>query len=175
MTPYADFRADFAAGLEHWDAVDWARLFRRARARYVVLVTKHHDGFCLWPSRVANPHRLGWTTERDLVGELAEAVGAGGAADHVAEAIRQTSRKLYSSRGRIIGRRLAREKPTSGLKSWRLALHARVGRRDRNDDSDGQDSDRDAPEGYEGHHLGHPLTAIAGPHHERRGEDAGIR
>ncbi len=78
MTPYADFRADFAAGLEHWDAVDWARLFRRARARYVVLVTKHHDGFCLWPSRVANPHRLGWTTKRDLVGELAEAVRAGG-------------------------------------------------------------------------------------------------
>ncbi len=76
--PYEDFRADFSAGLASWDPVDWARLFRRAGARYVVLVAKHHDGFCLWPSKVANPHRTGWATERDVVGELAEAVRAEG-------------------------------------------------------------------------------------------------
>jgi alpha-L-fucosidase len=76
--PYADFRADFTAGLEQWDPQDWAQLFRSAGARYVVLVTKHHDGFCLWPSRVGNPHRSGWTTERDVVGELATAVRAEG-------------------------------------------------------------------------------------------------
>ncbi len=72
--PYADFRELFLAGLEAWDPSGWARLFRRAGARYVVLVTKHHDGFCLWPSSVRNPHRENWTTERDVVGELAEAV-----------------------------------------------------------------------------------------------------
>jgi alpha-L-fucosidase len=72
--PYADFREPFLAGLEAWDPSGWARLFRRAGARYVVLVTKHHDGFCLWPSSVRNPHRENWTTERDVVGELAEAV-----------------------------------------------------------------------------------------------------
>jgi alpha-L-fucosidase len=76
--PYADFRGDFAAGLEAWDPADWARLFRRAGARYVVLVTKHHDGFCLWPSRVANPRREDWSSERDLVGELAAAVRSEG-------------------------------------------------------------------------------------------------
>jgi alpha-L-fucosidase len=41
-------------------------------------VTKHHDGFCLWPSDVPNPNRAGWTTRRDVVGDLAAAVRAEG-------------------------------------------------------------------------------------------------
>jgi len=76
--PYADFKKDFELGLEAWDPAEWARLFKRAGARYVVLVTKHHDGFCLWPSEIKNPHKEGWTTERDVVGELAAAVRAEG-------------------------------------------------------------------------------------------------
>jgi alpha-L-fucosidase len=76
--PYAEFRGPFAAGLERWRPDEWARLFRRAGAGYVVLVTKHHDGYCLWPSDVRNPMREGWTTGRDVVGELAAAVRAEG-------------------------------------------------------------------------------------------------
>jgi alpha-L-fucosidase len=76
--PYPDFRGDFIDGLSAWDPDEWARLFKRAGARYVVLVTKHHDGYCLWPSDVPNPHQDGWCSERDIVGELAESVrGAG--------------------------------------------------------------------------------------------------
>ncbi|MBK7321810.1 MAG: alpha-L-fucosidase [Candidatus Microthrix sp.] len=71
--PYADFAADFQAGLDTWDPQDWARRFRAAGARYLVLVAKHHDGFCLWPTAVPNPHRANWCTERDVVGELGEA------------------------------------------------------------------------------------------------------
>ena len=76
--PYADFAADFVAGTEQWDPTEWARRFAATGAGYVVLVTKHHDGWCLWPSEVANPHRAGWHSERDLVGELADAVRAAG-------------------------------------------------------------------------------------------------
>jgi alpha-L-fucosidase len=76
--PYEDFREPFARGLEQWDPAGWARLFRRAGARYVVLVTKHHDGYCLWPSRHRNPMQDSWCTERDVVGELASAVRAEG-------------------------------------------------------------------------------------------------
>ncbi|MGH6987588.1 MAG: alpha-L-fucosidase [Caulobacteraceae bacterium] len=72
--PYEDFRAPFLAGLEDWDPKAWARIFRRAGARYVVLVSKHHDGFCLWPSRIANPKQEDWTSRRDIVGEIADAV-----------------------------------------------------------------------------------------------------
>ncbi|CAN5714775.1 alpha-L-fucosidase [soil metagenome] len=76
--PYAKFVDDFVAGLSTWDPEDWARRFAATGARYVVLVTKHHDGWCLWPSQVPNPHRPGWFSERDLVGELADAVRAVG-------------------------------------------------------------------------------------------------
>ncbi len=72
--PYRDFQALWEAGLENWDPDAWAREFAAAGARYFVLVAKHHDGYCLWPSRVANPHRAGWFSKRDVVGELGEAV-----------------------------------------------------------------------------------------------------
>ncbi|MEJ0026781.1 MAG: alpha-L-fucosidase [Rhizomicrobium sp.] len=76
--PYENFRAAFLEGLEKWDPADWAGAFADAGARYVVLVTKHHDGFCLWPSSVANPHQKDWTSPRDIVGVLADAVRAKG-------------------------------------------------------------------------------------------------
>lgn len=76
--PYADFREPFVAALEQWDPDAWAARFAAAGARYVVLVSKHHDGFCLWPTAVPNPHRAGWHTERDVVGDLARAVRARG-------------------------------------------------------------------------------------------------
>ncbi len=76
--PYENFRAAFLDGLEQWDPAGWAAAFADAGAQYVVLVTKHHDGFCLWPSAVANPHQKDWTSPRDIVGELAAAVRARG-------------------------------------------------------------------------------------------------
>ena len=53
--PYEAFAADFEAGLEQWDPQAWAERFRGAGARYVVLVAKHHDGYCLWPTDVPEP------------------------------------------------------------------------------------------------------------------------
>jgi len=76
--PYSSFKQPFIDGLKNWDPAEWAEKFKRSGARYVVLVTKHHDGFCLWPSAVKNPHEENWFTERDIVGELAAAVRAAG-------------------------------------------------------------------------------------------------
>ena len=76
--PYAEFVADWEAGLEQWDPGEWAARFAATGARYVVLVTKHHDGYCLWPTDVPNPHRPGWHCRRDVVGELGDAVRAAG-------------------------------------------------------------------------------------------------
>lgn len=72
--PYENFREPFLKGLEQWQPDAWAAHFADAGAKYVVLVTKHHDGFCLWPSAVRNPHQKDWTSPRDIVGELAKAV-----------------------------------------------------------------------------------------------------
>ena len=71
--PYNEFARDWEAGLASWDADDWARRFAATGARYVVLVTKHHDGYCLWPTQVHNPHVADLYSTRDVVGELSEA------------------------------------------------------------------------------------------------------
>jgi alpha-L-fucosidase len=77
-TPYSDFAAQWEAGLEQWDPDDWAARFAATGAGHVVLVAKHADGYCLWPTEIENPNRPGWHSTRDVVGELAEAVrGAG--------------------------------------------------------------------------------------------------
>jgi alpha-L-fucosidase len=76
--PYEDFRPLFDEASQAFDAEAWADLFVAAGARYVVFVTKHHDGYCLWPTKVRNPHRPGWHSSRDFVGELAAAVRARG-------------------------------------------------------------------------------------------------
>jgi alpha-L-fucosidase len=76
--PYENFREPFLEGLAQWSPDDWARTFADAGAKYVVLVTKHHDGFCLWPSDIKNPYQKDWASPRDIVGELAAAVRAAG-------------------------------------------------------------------------------------------------
>jgi alpha-L-fucosidase len=76
--PYDAFAPQFKEAIRGWDPTIWADLFAAAGARYVVLVTKHHDGFLLWPSAHPNPFKEGWQSERDLVGELGEAVRARG-------------------------------------------------------------------------------------------------
>jgi len=72
--PYDDFVAQFLAGHAGWQPEPWADLFQQAGARYVVLVTKHHDGVLLWPSETPNPHKERWASDRDLVGEMAAQV-----------------------------------------------------------------------------------------------------
>lgn len=76
--PYRNFREPFIESLKQWDPDAWAEAIAGSGARYVVLVTKHHDGFCLWPSNVANRHEPNWRTERDVTGELAAAVRRAG-------------------------------------------------------------------------------------------------
>lgn len=49
---YYDLAKYFTAELFNPDA--WAQLFEKAGAKYVVLTSKHHDGFTLWPSKVAD-------------------------------------------------------------------------------------------------------------------------
>ncbi|HEY2812901.1 MAG TPA: alpha-L-fucosidase [Acidimicrobiales bacterium] len=72
--PYDEFVREFSSGHRGWNPNEWADLFARAGARYVVLVTKHHDGVLLWPSAHSNPHKRQWQSDRDIVGELATAV-----------------------------------------------------------------------------------------------------
>ena len=51
-----------------WDFDHLARLARLAGFQYAVLTTKHHNGFCLWPTKTTAFH-----TERNLVKEYTDA------------------------------------------------------------------------------------------------------
>jgi alpha-L-fucosidase len=50
----------------------WARLAREAGMKYMVLTTKHHDGFCLWDSQLTDYTAVKTTARRDLVREFAD-------------------------------------------------------------------------------------------------------
>lgn len=70
---YEDFRGLFKAEL--FNPQEWADLFKDAGAKYVVLVSKHHDGYAMWPSRYApNWNSVETGPKRDIVGELTKAV-----------------------------------------------------------------------------------------------------
>jgi len=71
---YYRFSEEFNEHLGEWDPGSWAELFSQAGARYVVYVTKHHDGFLLWPSRHPNPVEPDLCTTRNTVEELSGAV-----------------------------------------------------------------------------------------------------
>ncbi|PZF84822.1 alpha-L-fucosidase [Jiangella anatolica] len=75
--PYESFLD--AWGAERFDPSGWASLFAGVGARYVVLVTKHHDGICLWDAPGSGTYNaVARGPRRDLVADLAGAVrGAG--------------------------------------------------------------------------------------------------
>lgn len=69
---YRSFAEDFNP--TEYDPERWAELAREAGMRYIVITSKHHDGFALFPSEVTD-----WDVEdatpyeKDLIGPLAEA------------------------------------------------------------------------------------------------------
>ena len=67
--PYWKFMDLFKA--ENYNPDRWAEIFKRSGAKYVVLTSKHHDGFCLWPSKESKGYNsLNGAAGRDLLGDL---------------------------------------------------------------------------------------------------------
>ncbi len=73
-----DFQYQSFASMWKTDMFDpdhWADIFDRSGAKYVVLTSKHHEGFALWPSAESwNWNSVDIGPHRDLCGELIEAV-----------------------------------------------------------------------------------------------------
>lgn len=69
---YKDFIPMFKA--EKFNAKAWAELFRKAGARYVIPTAEHHDGFAMYDSQLTKWNAKKMGPQRDIIGELAEAV-----------------------------------------------------------------------------------------------------
>lgn len=56
-----------------FNADEWVTIAKAAGMRYIVLTTKHHDGFCLWDTKLTDYNIMNTPFKRDVVKELAEA------------------------------------------------------------------------------------------------------
>lgn len=75
--------AEYEALADGWNprrnaARAWARLARRAGMKYVVMTTKHHEGFLLWDSAQSDYNAARRGPKRDLVAEFVAACRAEG-------------------------------------------------------------------------------------------------
>jgi len=75
---YAKLKDRFKA--ENYDPNEWARLAKDAGMRYMVLTSRHHDGFSLWDSPASYGHfdAMHSAAKRDLVREYVDAVRKAG-------------------------------------------------------------------------------------------------
>ncbi|MFD2116506.1 alpha-L-fucosidase [Paenibacillus yanchengensis] len=69
---YKDFIPMFKA--ERFDPAQWAQLFQKSGAKYVVPVAEHHDGFQMYDSALSKWNSVQMGPNRDIVGELSEAI-----------------------------------------------------------------------------------------------------
>jgi alpha-L-fucosidase len=56
-----------------FDADTWVTIAKEAGMKYLVITSKHHDGFCLWPSKFTDYHIGNTPFGRDVLKELSDA------------------------------------------------------------------------------------------------------
>jgi len=69
---YAKLAGEFTA--EHFDAKAIAQLAKDSGAKYVVLTSRHHDGFCLFDDKGNDYTTVKTAAKRDLIAEYVKAV-----------------------------------------------------------------------------------------------------
>ncbi|MEO5715383.1 MAG: alpha-L-fucosidase [Luteolibacter sp.] len=65
---YKDFIPKFTC--EKFSGDEWATLFRKAGAKYVMPTAQHHDNFAMWDSKLTKIGAKDMGPKRDLIGEL---------------------------------------------------------------------------------------------------------
>lgn len=73
---YEVFADEFTA--ENYNPKEWARLAKKAGMKYAVLTAKHHDGFCLYDTKLTDFKSTNGPSKRDLVKEFLDAFRAEG-------------------------------------------------------------------------------------------------
>ena len=111
---YKNFKQHFADGddakgykdliplfrAEHFNATEWAKLFKESGAQYVVPVAEHHDGFSMYDSGLSDWTVVKMGPKRDTLAELAAAVRAEGL--HFGLSSHRAEHNFFYSFGRTI-------------------------------------------------------------------------
>ena len=81
--PFATYRTRMERfNPSRFNADEWADLMVEAQQKFLLITTKHHDGFCLWDSAGTDFKITNTPFQRDLLAELAEALRQRGIALH---------------------------------------------------------------------------------------------
>ena len=81
----------------HFNARRWARMFKEAGFKYVKITTKHHEGFCLWPSRTTRYTVAHTPYRKDILGQLVKALNEEGLDVHFYFSVLDWSNPDYRS------------------------------------------------------------------------------
>jgi len=55
-----------------FDAAQWVKIAKDAGMKYIAITSKHHDGFCMWDTKLTDYNIVRWTGfQRDVIAELA--------------------------------------------------------------------------------------------------------
>jgi alpha-L-fucosidase len=71
LTEYDKFVNEFNP--TNFSATAWARMAKHAGMKYLVITSKHHDGFCLWDSKLTDFDVMSTPFKRDILKELRSA------------------------------------------------------------------------------------------------------
>lgn len=67
----ADFTYDQFIPLwraESYNPADWAKFAKKMGAKYMFITSKHHDGFCLWPTKYTDRNAMKMGPQKDILG-----------------------------------------------------------------------------------------------------------
>lgn len=73
--PWETYRTRMARfNPQRFNAEEWADLMLESGQKFLLITSKHHDGFCLWDTQVGDFKVTNTAFRRDIIGELAPAL-----------------------------------------------------------------------------------------------------
>jgi alpha-L-fucosidase len=101
-----------------FDAAEWVRLVKAAGIRYVVMIAKHMDGFCLWDTKQTDYNIMHTPFGRDALREMADACHRSGIPFGVYYCIADWYHPLFPYSGPYYGPRDTPIKPTANVERY---------------------------------------------------------
>jgi alpha-L-fucosidase len=65
---YDDFIPKWKA--ESYNPDEWALFVKKMGAKYIFITSKHHDGFCLWPTKYTDRNAMKMGPKKDILGQF---------------------------------------------------------------------------------------------------------